>query len=205
MGGGLTDDLAGRFSFYVDDHGGYEKNLFTGSNVNNANQYGGRGRLRWTPDAGTTVDLTAYYAYDSTDGTIPAQVDPFGLGGIATPGFLTAAAAAVPGHPFVSLGNFQVNEGDDPLDVTTSWGVSVNASRTLPFGATLSNLLAYSSLDDHEFENDSAGLAPGGRSSAAARADRDYERRAAPHLFGQAPHRLCRRTLPVPRAAQLRQ
>jgi iron complex outermembrane receptor protein len=158
VGGGITDTLAGRLSLYVDDHDGYEKNLYYDSSVNNADQYGGRGRLRWTPDKDTTVDLIAYYSRVSTDGTIPAQVDPFGPGGIATPGFLTAEAAAAPGHPYVALGPFQVNEVDNPLDITQAWGGSINASRVLPFGATLTNILAYNVVDDDEVENDSAAL-----------------------------------------------
>ncbi|HEX3366229.1 TonB-dependent receptor [Phenylobacterium sp.] len=158
VGGGLTSDLAGRLTLYVDNHDGYEKNLFYNNYVNNADQYGGRGRLRWTPTQDTTVDAIAYFTRVSTVGTIPAQLNPLGPGGIATPGFLAASAAATPGHPFVPLGKFEVNEIDNPLDVTETWGGSINASRELPFGASVSNVLAYNAVDDHEYENDSAAL-----------------------------------------------
>lgn len=158
VGGGLTSDLAGRLSVYVDDRDGYEKNLYYNDRVNDARQYGVRGRLRWTPGTDITVDVIAYLSRVATNGTIPAQVNPFGPGGIATAGFLAAESAAAPGHPFVHLGKFEVNEIDTPDDVTTSWGGSISASRNLNFGASLTNVLAYNALDDHEYENDSAAL-----------------------------------------------
>jgi len=158
IGGGLTDDLAGRVSFWMDTRSGYEKNLYYGTSINDSDQYGGRTRLRWVPDELTTVDVIAYYSKIFSHGTVGAQLDPYGTGGIATPGFITASNAAAPGHPFVALGPFQVNEDDIPADATQSYGLSVQANRELPFNATVTNILAYNSFQDHLEELSADGL-----------------------------------------------
>src|SRR5271156_3396005 len=49
FGGGITDDLAGRISAWSDTHSGYTKDLLSGTQGNDNDTYGVRGRLRWTP------------------------------------------------------------------------------------------------------------------------------------------------------------
>lgn len=159
VGGGITDDLAGRFAGWIDTHSGYLKNLYTNAPVWNSNRYGGRARLRWTPDEATTVDLIGYYSYMSTDGTNSVQVDPLGTGGIVygynpkpvsfdkSP-FVIAQKATNPSHPYVVPGSWEVNSATPAYNKTTMWGASMNVSRQLPFDATLTDLLAYNSYHD---------------------------------------------------------
>ena len=158
VGGGLTDDLAGRLSFWTDTHSGYEKNVFYNDQVNGNDQWGGRGRLRWTPDDKTTVDVIGYYSRINANGTVGTQIDPFGIGGIATPGFLASAAAQDPAHPFVALKKFEVNENDVPSDITTLYGGSVNVTRELPLGPSISFISAYNYFDDYLRELSADGL-----------------------------------------------
>ena len=82
FGGGIADDIAGRVSFWSDTRSGYEYNLYDGQWVNNEDQYGGRGRIRWTPDANTTVDFVSYFSQISDDGRYGAQLNPYGPGGL---------------------------------------------------------------------------------------------------------------------------
>src|SRR6185437_6665058 len=56
FGGGIRDDVAGRMSFWVDRDSGYLLNLYNDERVMQHDQFGGRGRIRWTPDSETTVD-----------------------------------------------------------------------------------------------------------------------------------------------------
>src|SRR6185312_1759922 len=159
VGGGITDDLAGRFAGWIDTHSGYLKNLYTNAPVWNSDKYGGRGRLRWTPDDATTVDLIGYYSYMSTDGNNSVQVDPLGAGGIvfgynptpvsfAKSPFVIAQKANNPSHPYVVPGSWEVNSATAAYDKTTMWGASASLSRELPFDATLTDLLAYNSYND---------------------------------------------------------
>ena len=162
LGGAITDDIAGRLTLFTDSHSGTEKNIFNGGAVNDLDSYGARGRIRWTPDADTTVDLIAYFSHISTHGTTQTQVDPFGTGGIASctsynasciggtsPNFLATFNAANPLHPYVALGPHQVNEASPNFDITNSQGVSLTASRVLPFGATLLDIASYNLYADH--------------------------------------------------------
>ncbi len=161
FGGGITDTLAGRVSFWTDGNDGYMKNLYTGTRVDKSHQYGARGRLRWTPDSDTTIDLIGYYSYTAAENNSGQQIDPLGVGGIvygykpaptsfAASPFVIAQKAADPGHPYVVPGKWQVNSATDAPDNTTTWGISLEASRNIPWlDATLVNILAYNSyLDD---------------------------------------------------------
>ena len=154
IGGAITDDVAGRLSLWTDTHSGYVRNLYNGQMVNDGDQYGGRGRVRWTPDAATTVDLIGYYGQISTHGTYTGQVSPYGVGGIIGTG------GATPSYPFgasflTAVPNYQAPHGfetddatTDAYDKTETYGASVTANRVLPFGATLTNILGYNWMDD---------------------------------------------------------
>jgi iron complex outermembrane receptor protein len=187
FGGGITDDLAGRISLYTDSNSGYVKNLFNGEMTNDADNYGGRARLRWTPDSATTVDFIAYYNYQQAHGIDSTQVRPYAEGGIigligsATPSycttghavgstcaagfgnynFQTAWDAAYPGTPYRVPGNFQTDDGaTGEFGTDAMYGASVQVNRELPFGATLSDILAYNFVND-DVKNLSVNGLPG--------------------------------------------
>jgi iron complex outermembrane receptor protein len=175
FGGGITDDLAGRASFWIDTNSGYLKNLYTETNVDQTTQYGGRGRLRWTLDSDTTFDVTAYYARIDANNNSGVQVNPLGPGGIVygyrpiptsfdTSPFVIAQNATNPSHPYVVPGKWEVNSATAAQDDTTTWGVSAQASRNIPaIDATLSDILAYNSYLD-----DAPNQGPGGLPLAIA-------------------------------------
>ena len=75
FGGGITDLAAASRSTRTHIPR-YIKNLFNGQMVNDADNYGGRARLRWTPDAQTTVDFIAYHDYQQEHGIDSTQVAP---------------------------------------------------------------------------------------------------------------------------------
>lgn len=148
INGGLTDTLAGRLAFWTDTRSGYVHNIFSGTDTNSEDQWGLRGRLRWTPDDVTTVDATAYFSKTSSHCCLAAQINPYGPGGIATTGFLASQAANNPGHPFVATGDFEVNSAGAPSGETPTYGLSLQATRKLPFNAELTNILAGNTIID---------------------------------------------------------
>jgi iron complex outermembrane receptor protein len=170
VGGGLAENLAGRLAYWDDKADGNIKNVYNNEWVNSDRKEGARGRLRWTPDQETTVDLIGYYSHARTNGNNLVQVNPFGPGGIvfgynptptsvATSPFIIAQAATNPGHPYVALGKFQVNIADASENVTNMYGVSGQISRDLPkINATITDILAYSSYYDHTPNQGPGGL-----------------------------------------------
>jgi len=159
FGGGITDDLAGRVSIWKDSHTGYLQNIYNNTPVWDSDKYGARGRLLWTPDGDTTVNFIGYYSYMSSTGNNAVQVNPLGTGGIvfgyspvpasfAASPFVIAQKATNPQHPYVVPGPWQVDSATDALNITRMWGASVQVDRTLPFDATLTDILAYNSYSD---------------------------------------------------------
>src|SRR5690606_26983432 len=96
--GGGSDTLAGRLTFWTSDRDGYQYNLSTNDDVNGKEEYGLRGRVRWEPFSNLTGDFVAFYTRMRSDCCTAEVRDPTGPRGLATPGFLAAAAAT--GHPF---------------------------------------------------------------------------------------------------------
>lgn len=148
LSGGLTDHLAGRIALYMNSNEGYEKNLYYHQAINGSKQSGGRGRLVWTSTDKLSVDLIGYYTRIHQNCCTPDQLDPTGVGGIATPGFLAAMTAA--GHPFINF-----DDKDHKLDsetvgdeYTTNEGVSVKVDWELPWQDTLTSITAYDSFDN---------------------------------------------------------
>ena len=58
VGAGLSDNTAGRLSFYYRDREGYEDNLFNGDDVNDNSEWGLRGKLLFTPSDSVEVIAT---------------------------------------------------------------------------------------------------------------------------------------------------
>jgi iron complex outermembrane receptor protein len=170
FGGGLTDDMAGRLVFWEDTNSGYLKNIYTDSMVDSETQYGGRGRIRWTPDSQTTVDLIGYYSRTNSINDGMMQINPLGIGGIvygynpkptsfATSPFVVAQKATNPAHPYVVPGKWEVDSADPAPDTTTVWGASISVSRDIPaLGATLTDNLSYNSYLDFAPNQGPGGL-----------------------------------------------
>ena len=170
IGGGIAENLSGRLSYWVDKNDGTLKNIYDNNWVNNQNQSGARGRLRWTPDTDTTVDVIAYYSHAQSNMNTATQVNPLGAGGIvfgynpvptsiATSPFVIAQTAANPGHPYVVPGKWEVNSEDGAADITNMYGLSVQGERAFPaINASVTDILAYSSYYDHAPNQGPGGL-----------------------------------------------
>ncbi|MBN9567366.1 MAG: TonB-dependent receptor [Alphaproteobacteria bacterium] len=170
FGGGISDDVAGRVSFWVDRNSGYLLNLYNNERVMQRDQFGGRARIRWTPDADTTVDVIGYYGRIDAENNSGMQLDPLGPGGIVfgynpapasfdTSPFVIAQKAANPAHPYVVPGKWEVNSANGAPDITTTWGASVSVSRNVPtLDATLINILAFNSYVDNALDQGAGSL-----------------------------------------------
>lgn len=164
IGGGITEDVAARLSLWSDSHAGNIKNLNTNRYVNSSDNWGARARVRWTPDADTIVDFIGYYSKLRYNGFFQAQVDPYGEGGIigligtpqasyganSTYNFQTAWNTMYPATPYRVPGKFETDDGNTGASGSDKdYGASVNVERTLPFGATLSNLVAFNGVKQY--------------------------------------------------------
>jgi len=115
IGGGLSDNVAGRLSFWYTDRGGYQDNLLTGDDVNDHSEVGFRGKLLLTPSDNLEISLIAAVSDIERTCCIGEQIDPTGPLGIATPGFLAAQEAA--GFAFRNFDDSDhIVDGDDVGD-----------------------------------------------------------------------------------------
>ncbi|MDZ4376364.1 MAG: TonB-dependent receptor [Phenylobacterium sp.] len=148
VGGGLSETLSGRLSFWASDRDGYEENLFTGKDVNGTKQYGVRGRLKWEPTDTITGNFIGYYANIDSACCSPETLDASGPGGIATPGFLAAAAAV--GRPFTNFNDRDHVVDDDVVgdNTTDVYGVSAAFDIELPANHTLTSITAFNGYED---------------------------------------------------------
>jgi iron complex outermembrane receptor protein len=149
VGGAIANNVSGRLSAWVNDHDGYEKNLYDGSRINDGNQYGVRGRIKWTPTDDVTGNFIAYYTRLHSHCCTGEQVNPTGPLGIATPGFLAAMTAA--GHPFIKFNtlDFTVDDETRSDDVTTIGGVSAQFDVRMKSGHTLTSITAFNEFYDN--------------------------------------------------------
>jgi iron complex outermembrane receptor protein len=147
VGGGLSETLAGRLSFWVSDRDGYEENAFTGKDVNGTKQYGFRGRLKWTPTDNLTGNFIGYYANIDSACCTPETLAPSTPTGIATPGFLAAAAAV--GRPFTNFNDRDHVVDDDVVGDNTTDIYGVSASFDIELGDhTLTSITAFNGYED---------------------------------------------------------
>lgn len=101
FGGGITSNLSGRVSMFMQRKGGYEFNLSNNGKANGSDQYGIRTRLLWEPQSNMSVNLIGYYTRIDSRCCIADQIDVTSAFRIDRPGYLAAAAAL--GTPFVNL------------------------------------------------------------------------------------------------------
>jgi len=74
--GGLSDDVAGRFSFQARRHDGYGRDVLHARDVEDLSSFQGRVQLLWEPgDSGWRVRGIADYSSDSTNGINVVAVD----------------------------------------------------------------------------------------------------------------------------------
>ena len=150
LGGGLSEDMAGRLSFFYRDREGYQDNLFTGDDVNDNSEWGLRGKLLFAPSDTLEIITTVYYSEIERSCCMAEQIQPnHPVFGIATPGFLAAQAAA--GYPFVNFDDddHKVDGDDEGDDNTESFGASVQIEWDLGDGHLLTSITGF-----QDWEND---------------------------------------------------
>ena len=158
VGGGIAEDVSARLSVWASGRDGYEKNL-SGPEVNNIDQYGFRGRVKWQPTDSLKANFIAYYSHIDSACCTADTLDPTGVGGIATPGFLAAAAAI--GRPFRNFDDSDhIVDDDAPGDNTTKvYGASFTVDYDLPMDHTLTSVTAFNGYEDN-IKNLAADMLP---------------------------------------------
>ena len=113
------DSVLGRVAIFSRTRDGYVENVGTGGAVNDADNFGGRGTLRFVGDDNLTVDLSLDYqksdrtmAYHEIIADTPGGID-YSVPGYIPPGLLT------------------INHSYDDSDVTEIYGGSVTISKEL--------------------------------------------------------------------------
>lgn len=156
VGGGLSDNVAGRLSVWSREHDGYEKNLFTGDDINTSETIGARGKLLFQPNENLDVTVIAGYSESDRECCIAEQINPTGPLGIATPAFIAAQQAA--GTPFLNFDDSDhvVNSDETPDDHTETTMLSLTAEWELTGGHTVTSITGYQDWDNQvEIASDS--------------------------------------------------
>jgi len=143
VGGGLSNNSAGRLSFWYRDRDGYQDNLSTGNDVNDYNEIGFRGKLLFTPRDNVDITLVAAFSEIEKNCCIGEQIDPTGPLGIATPGFLAAQDAA--GFAFRNFDDSDhIVDGDDEgEDQSETLNLSAQIDWELDNGVVITSLTGY--------------------------------------------------------------
>lgn len=143
VGGGLSETVAGRVSFWARKRSGFEHNLFSGEDVNDFQGVGGRARLKWEPSDTLKVNLIGYFGRTKVRGGVAEQLDPSSPGGIAKAPFLAAVAAQ--GYTFrnYSKTDHVVDSNEHSNDNIKSYGASVTADWDLAGGHTVTSITSW--------------------------------------------------------------
>lgn len=150
VGGGLSDNTAGRLSFYYRDREGYEKNLFNGDDVNDNSEWGLRGKLLFAPSDSVEIIGTVYFSEIERRCCMGEQIQPnHPTFGIATDQFLATQAAA--GYPFINFvdDDHKVDGDDQGDDNSDSFGASVQVEWELGNGHVFTSITG-----QQDWEND---------------------------------------------------
>lgn len=156
VSGPLSKTLSARLAFSVNEGGAWQYNRDTGQKLGDKDQQSARLKLRWEPGANTTVDFSAHYGRDKSDGSglqllssfqshayaplgklYPADTDPRVTGWGISPYFAKLIGVGTDAKPFRN------NEG---------YGASIRAQSDLGWG-TLTALLAHESFKRREFND----------------------------------------------------
>ena len=148
VGGGVSENVAGRVTAWFRDRDGYDDNLFTGDPINDAKTVGGRAKLLFQPSENLDINLTAGYSVSDKVCCIGEQINPTGPLGIATPGFLATMAAN--GTPFNNFDDSDhiVDSDEMPDDHVEDLSASMKIDYELAGGHTLTSISGYQNWDN---------------------------------------------------------
>lgn len=152
MSGPISDTLAGSLDLEHTHSDGDVTNLYNGSQLNGANNYGARGQLLWKPNADLSVRFIAdYNTQNSNTGAMPL----YGL----PPGSPYASRAALLGVKSLidDPSAYQVDTDTTPHMSVHQGGASAEVNYKLPEGYTLTSISA-ARFWDFSPTNDGDGL-----------------------------------------------
>jgi len=160
VSGPIAQDLTARLAAFTDQGGAYQFNEVTGQKFGNADKFGERLLLNWTPTAKFTAKFEFHAAQDHSDGDalyIFQSTNP----AVGAPLYQKSAnrfATDWSIDPFFAK-DIGVSDNAAPFRHNDSWGVSLNTSYDLGV-ADLSNIISYDYLNRHEFQDWAPGPIP---------------------------------------------
>ena len=160
VSGPVAPDVTARLAAFTDQGGGYEVNSATGQKFGNADRFGERLLVDWTPTANFAAKLEVHAAQDHSDGdglyifapTAPGIFPP--LYSVSTNRFATEWAL----DPFFAK-DIGVSPNQAPFRHSDQYGASLNTSYNLG-GADLVNIISYDYMDRREFQDWASGPIP---------------------------------------------
>lgn len=129
VSGSITDKLQYRIAGYTQHGGGFQKSLYNGEMLGNANKGAIRAKLAWQPDEKTDVKVTGIWAQDNSEAMGAFNVQDSGHG---IPSYQNNLKTGWGFRPeFLKLTG---NEGaNKPFYNNTFWGATLAATRELGF------------------------------------------------------------------------
>jgi iron complex outermembrane receptor protein len=143
VSGGLSDTVSARLSGQVQNHSGYGKNIFTGSDIDSKHSQAIRGQLLFKPGSRLSVLLAADYYHSKDRSNTYHYFGPAGFTDDGTP--VTPTALLLGG--VVPTSERDVSSVRDPSTAAEFWGARADISYELNDEVTLRSLTAYRRSD----------------------------------------------------------
>lgn len=156
VSGPLSDTLAARLAFNVEEGGAWQVNRNTGEKLGDSDQQNVRLKLRWSPDDRTQVHLSAHYDRDRSDGLglslrLPFQSHNFAPVGPRYPADTNARKTGWGISPLFAGFTGQALDAKPNLN-NEGFGGSIRINHDFG-GAELTAIIAHESFDRKEFED----------------------------------------------------
>lgn len=160
IGAPLSSTLAFRVAGDIVSHAGYDRNLYTNTEINDQKSQALRGSLLWEPsssvkftlsgdyfredDANYTATYGGSYNMDLTPAQLAAQVKPaiLNINGVPTPVYGTVPTGVLVGSKMPPIGT-NLYDDSNPHYQNTAWGVGLTSEFTLSPSLTLRSITGY--------------------------------------------------------------
>ncbi|GAN15795.1 MULTISPECIES: TonB-dependent receptor [Alphaproteobacteria] len=154
--GPLSDSLAGRLAFNIDQGGAWQIDRTTGRRLGDRDRFNGRVKLAWRPGGATQVDLSAHYDRDRSDGRglqlrLPFQSHNFPPLGIRYPADTSQRATGFGISPIFAQLTGQRFDAKPNLN-NEGYGASVRLRHDFGW-AELTAIIAHEHFDRKEFQD----------------------------------------------------
>jgi iron complex outermembrane receptor protein len=143
VSGGLASNVSGRLSFQTQYHGGYGKNLVTGSDIDNKSSQAVRGQILFEPDSRLSILIGGdYYSSDDRSNTYHY----FGPGGFTASGQPVVPTGLLLGG-FAAKSERDIASANDPRSKAEFYGSRIDVNYQLSDSVGLRSLSAYRRSD----------------------------------------------------------